>query len=200
MAGKKRAKEPSGRTGFQPVQDTQVTNLCYQEEAVAPIELLVLDVDGVLTDGGINLDDAGREFKRFNAQDGAGIKYWQRAGKQVAVITGRPGEVIVHRCKELGITHLVRNAKDKLPAYEALLAELKLSPAQAAVMGDDLPDLPIMRRCGLAIAPANAVAEVRGAAGLVTRKTGGDGAVREAIEHLLKRMGFWPGLMERYLR
>jgi len=164
------------------------------------IELLILDVDGVLTDGAIVLDGEGREQKRFHVLDGAGIKYWQRVGKRVALISGRGGGAVVCRAAELGVADVRLNAKDKLPAYESILAEADLTDAQAAVMGDDLPDLPLMRRCGFAIAPANAAEEVRQAAAMVTRCRGGHGAVREAIEYLLRGAGLWERIMQRYLR
>jgi len=163
------------------------------------IELLVLDVDGVLTDGGIILDADGRDGRRFDVHDGAGIKYFQRAGHQVAILSGRRSAAVVHRAGELGVTVVRQNAKDKLPAYEAILAELDLTDAQTAVMGDDLPDLPLMRRCALPIAPADAVDDVRAAAALLTRRAGGHGAVREAVEIILKAAGQWDGIMARYV-
>ncbi len=166
--------------------------------APADIELLVLDVDGVLTDGGIFLDSAGRELKRFCVADGTGIKYWQRVGRRVALISGRSSPAVVHRAAELGVTMLRLGAKRKLPAYESVLAEAGVAEAKVAVMGDDLPDLPLLARCGFAMAPADAVAEVRAAADLVTRRPGGGGAVREAIEVLLKRAGLWQRVLQRY--
>lgn len=162
------------------------------------IQLLVLDVDGVLTNGQISIDSTGRQFKQFDGQDGAGIKYWQRCGKQVAIISGRNCNSVVLRAAELGVTLLRQNQKDKLPAYLAVLAETGMKPEQVAVMGDDLPDLPLMLHCGLAIAPANAVGEIREAAGLVTAAGGGHGAVREAIEFILRRSGHWDNLLKRY--
>ena len=173
--------------GLTSVQEPSRANL----EAIG---LLVLDVDGVLTNGQISIDSSGRQFKQFDAQDGAGIKYWQRCGKQVAIISGRSCGSVVLRAAELGVTLLRQGQKDKLPAYLAVLAETGLK----AVMGDDLPDLPLMRRCGLAIAPANAVVEVREAAGLLTVAGGGRGAVREAIEFILRRSGHWDNLLKRY--
>jgi len=167
-------------------------------EVLRGIELLVLDVDGVLTDGGIVLDADGRETKRFGVLDGAGIKYWQRVGKRVAFLSGRGSPAVLSRAGELGVTLVRQNAKRKLPVYESLLDELQLADAQVAVMGDDLPDLPLMRRCALAIAPANAVEEVRREAHLVTRRRGGEGAVREAVEYLLKNAELWERVMERY--
>ena len=166
--------------------------------AAADIELLVLDVDGVLTDGSIVLDAEGRELKRFCVADGTGIKYWQRLGRRVAFISGRSSPAVVHRAAELGVTMLRLNAKRKLPAYESILASAGVAEARVAVMGDDLPDLPLLARCGLAIAPADAAAEVRAAADLVTTRPGGRGAVREAIEVLLRRAGLWQRVLQRY--
>jgi len=162
------------------------------------IELLVLDVDGVLTDGRIVLDAEGRELKSFSALDGAGVKYWLRAGRQAALISGRSSPAVVYRAAELGVAVVCQGAKDKLPAYESVLEKLGVTDERTAVMGDDLTDLPLMRRCGFAIAPANAVAEVRAAAAHVTSARGGDGAVREAVEFMLKTDGGWDGIMRRY--
>lgn len=164
------------------------------------IRLLVLDVDGVMTDGRILLDAQGQEIKQFNSLDGAGIKYWQRAGGQVAIISGRNSLAVVHRASELGITLVRQGAKQKLPVYLAMLKELGLPESQAAVMGDDLPDLPLMLRCGYAIAPPNAVDEVKSASALVTSRQGGCGAVREAIERLLRYNGQWDMILQRYLQ
>ncbi len=162
------------------------------------IELLILDVDGVLTDGRIIFDSDGRETKQFNAMDGAGMKYFQRVGKHLAIITGRESQVVTHRSAELGVKIVIQGAKEKLPAYESVLAELKLTDEQTAVMGDDLPDLPMMLRCGFPIAPANAAEEVRRAAALVTENPGGAGAVRQAVEYILKHTGQWDQILQRY--
>jgi len=167
-------------------------------EAAEGIELLVLDVDGVLTDGRIVLAPDGRELKAFHALDGAGIKYWHRVGRRTAIISGRASPVVEARAAELGVAIVRQNAKRKLRVYESVLAELGLADGQVAVMGDDLTDLPMMRRCRLAIAPANAVEEVRSAANLVTCRAGGAGAVREAIERLLKAAGLWERILRRY--
>ena len=163
------------------------------------IELLVMDVDGVLTTGEVILDGDGRELKRFHVLDGAGIKYFQRVNKQVAIISGRHCQAVDVRAKELGIDIVIQDAKDKLPVYHELLDRLGLNTGQTAVMGDDLTDLPMMRTCGLAIAPANAVEMVRQAASLVTTAAGGAGAVREAIEILLKGAGLWEQILARYV-
>jgi 3-deoxy-D-manno-octulosonate 8-phosphate phosphatase (KDO 8-P phosphatase) len=163
------------------------------------IELLVLDVDGVLTDGHILLTESGQEIKSFHARDGAGMKYWRRAGKKLAFITGRGSPVVLHRARELGVDFVRTDAKDKLPAYEQALAELGVGDAQTAVVGDDLTDIPMMRRCGLAIAVADAVAETRAVADWVTQAPGGAGCVREVIEKLLKQAGLWDSILQRYL-
>jgi 3-deoxy-D-manno-octulosonate 8-phosphate phosphatase (KDO 8-P phosphatase) len=168
--------------------------------AAARVELLVLDVDGVLTDGRIAIDGEGRELKSFHAADGAGIKYFQRVGKRVAFISGRSSPAVTARAAELGVTIVHQDAKDKLPVYLRVLEELALDEAQAAVMGDDLMDLPLMRRCGLAIAPANAAAEVRAAAAMVTGASGGAGAVREAVEAILRAGGLWDQILQRYVK
>ncbi|MCY2931397.1 MAG: HAD hydrolase family protein [Planctomycetota bacterium] len=164
------------------------------------IKLLVLDVDGVMTDGGIILTDGGEQAKRFHVRDGAGMKYWRRAGGKLAMITGRGGQVIGRRAKELDVDAVRTDALDKLPAYLDVLKELGFSPEQTAVMGDDLPDLPLLQRCGLAIATADAAEEVRREAAFVTQAPGGHGAVREAIEWIMKKTGAWDGILARYRR
>jgi 3-deoxy-D-manno-octulosonate 8-phosphate phosphatase (KDO 8-P phosphatase) len=155
------------------------------------IELLVLDVDGVLTDGRIHIDDRGVETKTFNTKDGLGIRVWMRLGHETAIITGRSGMAVQHRASELGIGHVFQGADSKLAAFGAVLDDLDLVASQAAVMGDDLPDLPVMRLAGYSIAVADAAEEVRKAADFVTVRPGGQGAVREAVEHLLKVTERW---------
>ena len=163
------------------------------------IDLLVLDVDGVLTDGRITLTASGEEIKSFHVRDGAGMKYWTRVGKKLAIITGRGSPVVVRRAEELGV-HAVRlNAKVKLPALREVCDELGISPERVAVVGDDLADLPLLREAGFAVAVADAVEEVRAAADHVTRLRGGAGAVREVIELILKETGLWESIMARYL-
>jgi YrbI family 3-deoxy-D-manno-octulosonate 8-phosphate phosphatase len=157
----------------------------------ANVELLCLDVDGVMTDGGIRLDDNAVETKRFHVRDGTGIKLWMKLGYQVAIITGRSGQVVAHRAAELGITDVIQGTRDKAASLDKVLRELALSAEQAAVIADDLPDLPMMHRAGYAMAVADAVEEVRAAAAYVTTRAGGDGAVREAVEHLLKARDRW---------
>jgi len=164
------------------------------------IELLVLDVDGVLTDGRITLTPQGDEVKSFHAKDGAGMKYWKRVGKKLAIISGRGSPAITRRAAELDVDVVRLNSKDKAPAYDEVLSELGLSEQQTAVMGDDLTDLPLMARCALPMAPGDAADDVKAAAAYVTRLGGGAGCVREAIETILRATGRWEEIMARYLR
>ena len=164
----------------------------------AKIELLVLDVDGVLTDGRITYTAAGDEIKSFHVRDGSGMKYWTRTGRRLAIISGRHSEIIGRRAAELGVEAVRTGALDKLPAYESVLAELGVSADATAVMGDDLPDVPLLRRCAAPIAVADAVPEARELAAYVTTTPGGHGAVREAIEYILKLAGDWDKILQRY--
>jgi YrbI family 3-deoxy-D-manno-octulosonate 8-phosphate phosphatase len=159
--------------------------------AIAKIQLLCMDVDGVMTDGSVLVDDRGIETKRFHVRDGTGIKIWTSLGLHVALITGRSGMAVRHRANELGILHVVQGVSDKLAAFGRLLNDLNLVASQAAMLGDDLPDLPILEMAGYPMAVADAVAEVRGVADFTTIHPGGRGAVREAIEHLLREMDRW---------
>jgi len=163
------------------------------------IELLVLDVDGVLTDGRVFIHSDGTESKGFSILDGHGIRMWQRAGLRVALLSGRASEATARRARELEIAHVIQGAKFKLPALKELLESLGLMPEQAAYVGDDVMDLPIVRYVGLGVAVANAVDEIKAHADYVTTRRGGEGAVREVIEYILKGSGRWASLMERYL-
>ena len=162
------------------------------------IELLVLDVDGVLTDGRIVLTPAGDEIKSFHVRDGSGMKYWKRVGRRLAVISGRGSEAVLRRAQELDVDAVRLNAKDKLPALEDVWRQLDCTPGRSAVIADDLPDLPLMRHCAFAAAPADAVREVKSAADYVARLRGGQGCVREVIEMLLKKAGLWKTILARY--
>jgi 3-deoxy-D-manno-octulosonate 8-phosphate phosphatase (KDO 8-P phosphatase) len=150
-----------------------------------PIRLLLLDVDGVLTDGRLFFGPRGEVFKVFDVRDGFGLVQLQRAGVRVAVISGRRSPMVAVRCRELGVRHLHQGVADKLGVFARLCARLKLAPAACACVGDDLPDLPLMRAAGLSFAVADAHREVRRAADIVTRASGGRGAVREVCDHLL---------------
>lgn len=165
-----------------------------------PVKLLLLDVDGVLTDGSILMDSRGHEMKRFFVRDGSMIVAWKRAGFEVGVITGRPSQVTTRRLAELGIDLISQGpASGKLEAYDQLIERAGISDdAEVAYMGDDLADLPVLNRVGFAVAPADGCDEVRAAAALVTEFRGGRGAVRQAIEHLLKCKGLWPQVLAHY--
>lgn len=155
------------------------------------IRILVLDVDGVMTDGGIHIDDHGVETKRFHVRDGCGLRVWRRLGFETAVITGRSGMAIRHRVNELGIRHVVQGSGDKGSALAKLLEELEIEPRCAAVLADDLPDLPMMLLAGYPMAVSDACREARERAKFITVRPGGHGAVREAIEHLIKAQDRW---------
>ncbi len=162
------------------------------------IDLLVLDVDGVLSDGRIVYDQTGREIKSFSVLDGAGIKYWHRAGKTSAILSGRASGVVDIRAKELGIPIVRQGALDKLPVLREILDQAGVPAERTAYIGDDLPDIPPMRAVGLAITVANGVEEVKAIADHVVDARGGEGAVRLAIEWLLKSGGLWDTILKRY--
>ena len=163
------------------------------------LRLLVLDVDGVLTDGRITLTEAGQEIKSFHCRDGSGMKYWLRAGGKLAIITGRGSPAVSARAREIGVEAVYLNAKEKLPVYQRALDELGVSARQTIVVGDDLPDLPLMTRCGFAVAVADAPRELKRMAAYVTKLPGGAGCVREVIELILKKAGKWDQILSRYL-
>jgi len=155
----------------------------------AALHLLILDVDGVMTDGSIMLDDHGVETKRYHVRDGFAIKLWQRLGLEVAIITGRSGKSIEHRANELGITYIVQGSKDKGSELESLLTRLQRRPDETAYLGDDWPDLPALARVKYPMAVADAHPDVRAKARYITTQPGGHGAVRDAVEHLLAHKG-----------
>ena len=165
---------------------------------VAAVELLVLDVDGVLTDGSVVYADDKTELKFFHVRDGSGLKFWQAAGRRAAIISGRSSPVVEVRAAELGVAPVVQGVSVKLEALRRVLAETGFRPEQVCAVGDDLPDLPLLRNCGVGVAVADACPEVRAEADYVTRTPGGRGAVREAVEWLLRGQGLWYGLVERY--
>lgn len=168
------------------------------------IRLVGLDVDGVLTDGGIYLGDAGGgrlEFKRYDIQDGLGIKMLQRDGIVVAILTGRVSESVALRAQELGVDDLVQDVHArKLPALRRIAAQRGIGLDQVAFVGDDLPDVGVLREVGCAVVVANASEDARRAAHYTLDRCGGDGAVREFAEVLLRARGTWDGLTEWYVR
>jgi 3-deoxy-D-manno-octulosonate 8-phosphate phosphatase (KDO 8-P phosphatase) len=164
----------------------------------AAIELLAVDVDGVLTDGAIVVDDHGVESKHFYVRDGLGFSLWRRAGKRSAIVSGRSAEVVNRRAAELKIDRVAQGIDDKASAIRALLEEFGLDASQVCYVGDDLIDLPALGIVGLAACPADAVAEVRDAAHLTTRSIGGHGVIREVVEVVMKAQGLWHAACERY--
>jgi 3-deoxy-D-manno-octulosonate 8-phosphate phosphatase (KDO 8-P phosphatase) len=165
----------------------------------AGIELLAVDVDGVLTDGAIVIDDRGVESKNFHVRDGMAYSLWHRAGKVSAILSGRRAEVVERRATELKIGHVAQGLAEKEESFRTLLNQLGLDPRQVCFVGDDLVDLPVLRAVGLAACPADAVTEVLQAAHLVTAARGGRGAVREVVEVILKAQGLWHGLCGLYV-
>lgn len=166
---------------------------------LADIKMLIMDVDGVLSDGSIIINADGTESKKFNVHDGHGLRMWHRAGLTSAVISGRDTNATAIRAEQLGIGYVLQGCKKKVPAFESLLEEAGLVAEQTAYVGDDLMDLPLVKRAGCGVAVADAVDELKQAADYVTSRDGGDGAVREVIEYILKNTNRWNELMERYL-
>lgn len=166
---------------------------------ILPIRFLIVDIDGVMTDGKITYTSDGSEVKSFDVKDGSGLMYWTRAGHRTGIITGRSSAMVERRAEELDIGFLSMDAKEKLPAFELMLERAGVLPEEVAMIGDDLPDLPLLRRVGFGVAVADAVDEVKEAACFITKRKGGNGAVREVVEYILKRQGKWDGIMSRYL-
>lgn len=163
------------------------------------IRLLVCDVDGVLTDGGIVLDEFGREAKTFSVLDGTALVLARLANLQTAFLSGRKSGVVTLRARECRVPWVVQGVDLKAPAFRSLCRRARVTEAQTAYLGDDLIDLPVFELAGAAIAVANAVPEVKRAAHYVTQAAGGRGAVREAVERILQAQGLWSGVMDRYL-
>lgn len=168
------------------------------EERLKKIRLLILDVDGVMTDGRIIFDSNGVESKFFNVKDGHGIKMLQRSGIEVAIISGRESQVVTNRAAELGIRLVYQKSLDKLTPFNRILAETGLAEEETGFIGDDLIDIPVLKRAGFAAAPADADAEVLPYVHYVAKKSGGWGAVREICDMILKAQGKWDELTRRY--
>jgi 3-deoxy-D-manno-octulosonate 8-phosphate phosphatase (KDO 8-P phosphatase) len=167
-------------------------------EKARDIKLLILDVDGVLTDGKIVYTDRGEEAKAFDVKDGHGLKLLMRAGIPVALITGRSSPAVEHRARDLGITRIYQKAINKIEAYEELRRAENLRDEEICVVGDDLPDLPILRICGFSVAVADSAEEVKREVDYVTNKEAGKGAVREVCDIILKARGLWETVTGRY--
>lgn len=166
---------------------------------LSKIKMLITDVDGVLTNGNVIINSDGSESKSFSLLDGHGIKLWHRVGFRVGFISGRASEATTVRAKQLEIEYVEQGAKKKLPVFETMLSAAGVSADEVVYIGDDLLDLPLVKRAGFGVAVANAVGELKEDADYVTSVNGGSGAVREVIEYILKNTGKWPELMERYL-
>jgi 3-deoxy-D-manno-octulosonate 8-phosphate phosphatase (KDO 8-P phosphatase) len=164
-------------------------------ERCQPIELLVTDVDGVMTDGKIVLDDRGIETKSFHVRDGLAFSVWREAGKHAAILSGRKTSAVDLRAASLKITHVLQGHEQKEAPLRILINQLGLSLRQVCYVGDDLPDLPVLSIVGLAACPADAAAEVKDAAHLITRAQGGSGTIREVVEFILKAQGIWMNLI-----
>ncbi|HVF45469.1 MAG TPA: HAD hydrolase family protein [Pyrinomonadaceae bacterium] len=169
------------------------------ERRAADVRLLLLDCDGVLTDGTITPVVGGDELKTFHTHDGHGLVMLHRAGLRSGIISGRTSRLVEARAAGLGITYVRQGALDKISVYESLLAEAAAEPAHVAYVGDDVVDIPLMRRSNLGVAVADATPDTRDAAHYVTRLPGGRGAVREVCELILKAQGRWDELMKKYL-
>lgn len=166
----------------------------------ARIEVMIVDVDGVLTDGTILVDDRGVETKHFHVRDGSGVQFWRKAGKRIAILSGRFAPLVNRRAAELGIHPVIQGVSSKAEPFVRLLRELSVEPHQVCFVGDDLADLPAMRAAGLAACPADAATEVKAAAQLVTTARGGRGAVREVVETILKAQNRWQDVVNHYDR
>ncbi len=169
------------------------------ERRAARVQLLLLDCDGVLTDGRITPVPGGDELKSFHTRDGHGLVMLHRAGLRSGIISGRTSRLVEMRAADLGVAFVRQGAPNKIEAFEGLISEAGVSPDRACFVGDDVVDIPLMRRCVLGVAVADATPDTRAAAHHVTRLPGGCGAVREVCELLLKAQGRWEELMRRYL-
>ncbi len=178
---------------------TALTSLPHDLELRASrVSVLLIDVDGVLTDGRIVYAEYGDELKFFNVQDGAGLVFWNRVGLKSAIISSRESRLVKRRAKEMRVDYLAQGQLLKLPAYERMLKKLRVSDAQVCAIGDDLMELPFLRRVGLAVAVSNAADEVKRASHYVTQQSGGHGAVREVVDIILKSKGLWDQVLQRY--
>jgi YrbI family 3-deoxy-D-manno-octulosonate 8-phosphate phosphatase len=168
------------------------------DQRAAKIELILSDVDGVLTDGGITFDNQGIEYKQFHVRDGLGIKLWQRVGWTFGLLTARSSHIVRVRAAELGIDLIRQGFDDKLAVAQQIVEQLRLPAEKVCYIGDDLADIPLMQFVGLGVAVANAATDVRAIAHHVTATDGGRGAVRELVESILKAQGRWDEVLRRY--
>lgn len=167
-------------------------------QRASKISLLVVDADGVLTDGRIIYAEYGDELKFFDVRDGAGLVFWHRVGLKSAIISGRKSKLLKRRASEMRVDFLAQGKLAKLPVYKQLLAKFRVTDEQVCVICDDLMELPMLRRAGFAVAVPDAVDEVKQASHYVTQQAGGRGAVRETIDIILKAKGLWDQVLHRY--
>ena len=168
------------------------------EEKLKKIKMLILDVDGVMTDGGIIMDKDGFEMKQFNVRDGHGLVMLQRYGIKVAILTGRTSAVVEHRARDLKITEIYQGALNKREVFEEILRKNNLTPDAIAYLGDDIVDIPVLKMVGFPATVADAMEIVKKTVDYVTVHKGGEGAVREVCEMLLTAHGYWLQIAERY--
>lgn len=174
--------------------------LTSTERRAAHIKLLLMDCDGVLTDGRLWLLEDGDERKSFSARDGLGLELWHRAGLKSGIISGRSSSAVDRRAKELGVEYVRQGSQNKIQVFEELLKLADVEENEVAFIGDDLNDIPLMKRAELAVAVADAAEEARAVAHYVTKAKGGVGAVREAVEMILKAQGRWVEITQKYLK
>ena len=179
---------------------TRMEDLASVERRASRIKLLLMDCDGVLTDGRLWLLENGDEHKSFNTHDGLGLSLLHRAGLKSGIISGRRSQAVTRRAGELGMEFVHQGDPHKIKAFEQVLSQAGVDENEVAFVGDDLTDIPIMRRAELAVAVADAVAEARSVAHYVTQARGGHGAVREVVELILKSQGRWNEVVDEYLR
>jgi len=170
------------------------------QDRAKKIKLLMLDIDGVFTDGRIYFGNYGDEIKSFNVLDGFGVLLARRAGIKVVIITAKGSKIVKKRAKEMSIDGLYLNSTDKRKVYEKVLKKFKVTPEEACFLGDDLLDTPVLKRVGLAVAVPNAVDEAKANSHMVTTKSGGHGAVREICDFLIKSQGKWSEVTRKYLQ
>ena len=192
-------KGGKGEENLLPSSPLSLLPLDEVERRASEVRLLLLDCDGVLTDGRITPVVGGDELKSFHTRDGHGLVMLHREGLRSGIISGRTSRLVEMRAADLGIRYVRQGALDKISAFESLLAEAAVEPSEVAYVGDDVVDVPLMRRSHLAVAVADATPDTREAAHYVTRLAGGRGAVREVCELILKAQGRWDELMKRYL-
>lgn len=170
------------------------------QDKARKIKLLILDVDGVMTDGKIVMDEKGKQLKFFDVQDGLGVVLLKRAGINTIILSARYSRVVSFRAKDIKVFKAYQNCDDKLAAYQKILKQMKLKNENVCFIGDELIDIPVLKRAGLSVAVANAAIEAKRVASYITKRKGGDGAIREIIELILKSQGKWDKVTSKYFR